>query len=145
VTKALRGTLHAMHAYVPFPADMDIAEPWSVKNLAAGMEARAFARARATFENSLRRFRIAPKRRHLVEELPLEAIPQVVRQTRSSIVVMGAISRSGFKGAFIGNTAERVLDDLSCDLLVVKPQRFVNRVQRARRGMRVATVMPLLS
>ena len=58
--------------------------------------------------------------------------------TRSSIVVMGAISRSGLKAAFIGNTAERVLDDLPCDLLVVKPQRFANRVPRTKRGVRIA-------
>jgi universal stress protein E len=145
VTKALRGTLHAMHAYVPLPADMDMAEPWSVKNLAAGIEARASARARTAFESCLRAARIPPARRHLVELLPLAAIPQVARQTRSSMVVMGAISRSGLKGVFIGNTAERVLDDLTCDLLVAKPQRFVNRVPAARRGMRVAVMMsPIL-
>ena len=141
VAKALRGTLHAMHAYVPLPADMDMAEPWSVKNLAAPIEARASARARTAFERSLRVVRIPPARRHLVEVLPLEAIPQVARRTRSSMVVMGAISRSGLKGAFIGNTAERVLDDLTCDLLVTKPQGFVNRVPLARRGMRVAAMM----
>ncbi len=145
VTRALRGKLHAMHAYVPMPADMDMAEPWSVKNLAAGIEARASARARTAFERSVRAAKIPPARRHLVERLPLEAIPQVARGTRSSIVVMGAISRSGLKGAFIGNSAERVLDDVTCDLLVVKPQRFVNRVPHARRGMRVAAMMPLLS
>ncbi len=144
VAKALRGTLHAMHAYVPMPADMDMAEPWSVKNLAAGIEARASGRARTAFERSVRAAKIPPARRHLVERLPLEAIPQVARGTRSSIVVMGAISRSGLKGAFIGNSAERVLDDVTCDLLVVKPQRFANRVPRARRGIRVAAMMPLL-
>lgn len=69
------------------------------------------------------------------------AIPQVARLTRSSMVVMGAISRSGLKAAFIGNTAERVLDDLPCDLLVVKPQRFTNRVPRTKRGVRIAAMM----
>jgi universal stress protein E len=40
---------------------------------------------------------------------------------RASLVVMGAISRSGLKRIFIGNTAEQVLDSLRCDLLIVKP------------------------
>jgi nucleotide-binding universal stress UspA family protein len=32
------------------------------------------------------------------------------------------MSRSGLKRIFIGNTAERVLDGLQCDVLVVKPK-----------------------
>jgi len=35
-----------------------------------------------------------------------------------------------------------VLDELACDLLVVKPARFANRVQRAGRGVRLATMPP---
>jgi universal stress protein E len=34
---------------------------------------------------------------------------------------MGAVSRKGLARAFIGNTAEEVLDRLGCDLLIVKP------------------------
>ncbi len=33
---------------------------------------------------------------------------------------MGAVSKRTLELLFIGNTAERVLDDLSCDVLVVK-------------------------
>jgi universal stress protein E len=34
---------------------------------------------------------------------------------------MGAVSRTGLKRIFIGNTAEHVLDSLRCDVMVVKP------------------------
>jgi universal stress protein E len=37
---------------------------------------------------------------------------------------MGAISRSGLKGLFLGNTAEDILDRLHCDLVIVKPAGF---------------------
>jgi universal stress protein E len=37
---------------------------------------------------------------------------------------MGAVSRSGLKRLFLGNTAEEVLDKLSCDVLIVKPPGF---------------------
>jgi universal stress protein E len=37
---------------------------------------------------------------------------------------MGAVSRSGLKGLFLGNTAEDVLDRLHCDLVIVKPTGF---------------------
>jgi hypothetical protein len=53
---------------------------------------------------------------------------------------MGAVSRSGLKSLFIGNTAEKVLDLLDCDILVVKPQLFGNRVKRARRGVRLVAL-----
>jgi universal stress protein E len=39
-------------------------------------------------------------------------------------MIMGAISRSGLQRAFIGSTAERVLDRLPCDALIVKPPGF---------------------
>lgn len=55
---------------------------------------------------------------------PVVAIPRVARETGADIVIMGAVSRSGLRRVFIGNTAERVLGDLSCDVLVVKPKRF---------------------
>ena len=139
VTRALRGTLHVTHAYVPMP--MDMPEPPVGKHMTADIEGRALARARAAFEGCLQSTGIPTARRHLVEDRPMLAIPQVARLTRSSMVVMGAISRSGLKAAFIGNTAERVLDDLPCDLLVVKPQRFTNRVPRTKRGVRIAAMM----
>jgi hypothetical protein len=50
-----------------------------------------------------------PIHRILVPEYPIDAIPRVARQARSAIVVLGAISRSGLKRLFIGNTAERLL------------------------------------
>jgi len=49
-------------------------------------------------------------------------------------VVMGALSRSGLKRLFIGNTAEAVLDALPCDVLIVKPGKFETKVERRSRG-----------
>jgi universal stress protein E len=37
---------------------------------------------------------------------------------------MDAVSRSRLKRIVIGNTAERVLDHLPCDVLIVKPLDF---------------------
>jgi universal stress protein E len=38
---------------------------------------------------------------------------------------MGAVSRSALERVFIGGLAEKVLDRLPCDLLIVKPEGFV--------------------
>jgi universal stress protein E len=42
---------------------------------------------------------------------------------------MGSISRSRLKRLFIGATAERTLEKLPCDLLVVKPEWFETPVE----------------
>ena len=55
-----------------------------------------------------------------------------IRFIWSQPVVMGAISRSGLRRLFIGSTAERVLDLLRCDVLVIKPRGFKARVPRRR-------------
>jgi len=41
---------------------------------------------------------------------------------------MGTISRAGIAGLLVGNTAERLLDQLDCSLLTVKPGDFVSPV-----------------
>jgi universal stress protein E len=69
---------------------------------------------------------------------PINAIPAVAGKVGCNLVVMGAVSRTGLKRLLIGNTAERIIDDLNCDVLVVKPRDFVTRVHRRARGMRVS-------
>lgn len=59
---------------------------------------------------------------------PAEVLPQYLDQAQASLLVMGAISRSRLQEFFIGSTAERVLDRLPCDVLVVKPQDFTERL-----------------
>ena len=53
------------------------------------------------------------------------------RRSRTAVVVMGAVSRSAIKRFFVGNAAERTLDRLNCDVLVVKPRGFRSGVERA--------------
>jgi universal stress protein E len=143
VSGALRGKLHAMHAFMPIPPLMMIApaKPTDA-NVAVMLASDARAKAKAAFGRLLASGGIPARRRHLVARPAIEAIPQTARRLRCSIVVMGAVSRSGLGRVFIGNTAERVLDELQCDVLVVKPSRFVNRVGRARRGARIVMSAP---
>lgn len=68
---------------------------------------------------------------------PIEAIEQTAKATRCALVVMGAVSRSGLKRLVIGNTAASVLDHLACDLLIVKPKDFVERVRHSGHGARL--------
>lgn len=51
-------------------------------------------------------------------------LPATAEQLSASAVVMGAVSRSRLDRVLIGNTAERVMDKLDCDVLVIKPQKM---------------------
>jgi universal stress protein E len=48
-----------------------------------------------------------------------------VDETGADVVVIGAVSRSGLKRIALGSTAERVLDFVPSDLLIVKPARQI--------------------
>jgi universal stress protein E len=141
--RALRGSLHAVHAFVPIPTDATRAELLN-EHASQKLEARARVNARARLDAALGKVRLGSGQRHLASEHPANAIPRLARKIRSDIVVMGAVSRSGLRRLLIGNTAERIVDDLTCDVLVVKPREFVSRVKRTRRGMQfVTSPMPL--
>ena len=49
-----------------------------------------------------------------------ELLPAFARTHGADVVVMGALARWGLKRAMLGSTAERVLDHLHCDILLVR-------------------------
>lgn len=53
-----------------------------------------------------------------------EELPRAADELNASVVVMGAVARNRWKRLFIGATAERTLEHLPCDLLIVKPDWF---------------------
>ena len=56
-----------------------------------------------------------------MRQLELDLTDNLLTDIGADLVVMGAVSRSGLKRLALGSTAERVLDFLPCDVLVVKP------------------------
>jgi universal stress protein E len=57
-------------------------------------------------------------------------LPLATKAWKATLLVMGAVSRSALKRAFIGHTAERVIDAVNCDVLIVKPRSFKTSVNR---------------
>lgn len=58
---------------------------------------------------------------HFLPGLPEEVLPAFVEQQGIDLLLMGAISRSKFKQLLLGHTAERLMERLPCDLLILKP------------------------
>jgi universal stress protein E len=59
---------------------------------------------------------------HIIEGAPERAIPRFVQETNSQLLVLGTVGRTGISGLFIGNTSEKILAELSCEILALKPR-----------------------
>ncbi|MCX8961396.1 universal stress protein UspE [Erwinia psidii] len=74
-------------------------------------------------------FSIDEKFTHVEKGLPEEVIPDLAAELDAGVVVLGTIGRTGLSAAFLGNTAEQVIDHLRCDLLAIKPDGFTSPVK----------------
>jgi universal stress protein E len=108
---------HCLHCHAPLPPSMLfdaqlVAEyPEYLKNTS---EQRHLA-----FDQLLTQYPQIQPYSHLIEGYPEEVIPHFVRNESIDLLLMGAVSRSHLDETLIGNTAERVLEQVDCDLLVL--------------------------
>jgi len=138
---AFDGQVHAVHAYLlatPFTSGV-LMEPVP---LPVNVAEQHLAEVRKAFEQLVKPFALGPKRAHLRAGNASVEIPALAEEIGAGVVVMGAVSRSGLKRLFIGSTAERVIDHLPCDVLVIKPEGFKTPVPR-RPGYRPVVLPPL--
>ena len=68
--------------------------------------------------------KVPASRMRIVEGRPEKELPRLVDELEIDLLITGGISRSRIEQVFIGGTAERLLDRIRCDLLVVKPPGF---------------------
>lgn len=59
----------------------------------------------------------------LLEGFAEEVIPNFIKQHNISLMIMGAVARGSLDNLLIGHTAERVLESIECDLLVIHPKQ----------------------
>lgn len=145
VARRLNGKFELMHANYPAVLTFSSGDPAMD---AAALQLRydeAKRLGRLDFEMFARSQRVPKTHCHVHDGPPAVGIPRVARQVSADVVVMGAVSRSALKRVFIGNTAERVLESLPCDVLVVKMPRAEKAVANRSRGMRIVAQPPVLS
>jgi universal stress protein E len=105
---------------VPMPAPREIQQ-------------RYLSRVEAALGTLARRHGLPAAARKITPGIPADLIPRFARELRANLLVMGAVSRSGLDRLFVGNTAERIIDQAPCDLLIVKPRAFRSSVPARRR------------
>ena len=123
---SLNGEVHAFHA---FDVAAAIAVSTDAMSMPIALPLNELADAvRAEHSDAVaqlcKQHDVPPERAHVHQGGTRQLLLTLTEQLRADAVVMGAVSRSGLKGLFLGNTAEDVLDRLHCDLIIVKPDGF---------------------
>lgn len=63
---------------------------------------------------------------HLEHGRPSQIVVDLVEDQDIDLLVLGTVARSGIPGLLMGNTAERILDQVRCSTITVKPPGFVS-------------------
>jgi universal stress protein E len=137
--RLFNGHLHMFHAYMPLvPVQtLPMASTAALIVMAPDLEPLHQQQVEGAIDRLARSARIPKAHRHLQLGHVAPELSALAKQIHAGIVVMGAVSRSGIQRFLIGNTAEKVLDDMPCDVLVVKPAGFKSKVPVNKASMRV--------
>jgi len=73
-------------------------------------------------EDLARRVDVPRAQVHTADSPPAKLIPRIAKKLGVDVVVIGTVARDGVAGAVVGNTAEKVLDSLAEDVLVITSQ-----------------------
>jgi universal stress protein E len=126
VAEDVGGEVHAFHSYDP-----RIAVATATANAYIPVSLPFDEIEQQMHEDHKKRFneitqfhKIEDSNAHLVAGLTHEELPSIANELKADVVVMGAVARNRWKRLFIGATAERTLEDLPCDLLIIKPDWF---------------------
>jgi len=128
MAKSLDTTAHAIHCYDPIAYQL-----WTDIGIGmgAGMGPADFTMGQdnydkyieqlkkdnqKTFEEAVGEVEFPTDNLHLEEGYPEQVLPAVVTQEKIDLLVMGTTYHSGL----IGSTVEKILDEVSCDIMAVR-------------------------
>lgn len=125
-----KGEFHVVHAWMLFGESLLRAgghpQRADVEGELRTLRAKHLSQLEELLEEA--RAKTEPDRVHLIKGNPEEVIPDLVAKTKTDVLVMGTVSRKGISRLLIGNTAEKILGQVDCSVLTVKPDGFVSPV-----------------
>lgn len=95
-------------------ADLDIINPRKLAKQARERNSSFVKTLLATYD-------IPASRMHMPIGKVGQAVTGIAKKLNTDLLVMGTTARKGVKGLVIGNSAERVLTNATCDILALKP------------------------
>lgn len=85
---------------------------------------------RESFDAFAARHGVADERKHFLDGPAADAIADLAQFADVDVVAIGTVYREGLERLIVGSSAERILQHLHCDVLVIKPAEFVHALAR---------------
>jgi universal stress protein E len=126
VAKAMHGDVHLLHTYERLSGIGKAAnrEFKPIKLPIDKIDARIKAEHRKALDALAADCGIDAEHTHQLPGRTHEILPAFSRTHNAGLVVMGALARWGISRMLIGSTAERVIDHLPCDVLIVRLSEY---------------------
>lgn len=115
--KNLNARLHVVHCIEPAPEGIDAT---STNSTLRKIEDAVREQLAGTDQRTLP-FGV---RVYVKQQAPDEGILSVVAEASADLVMLGTSSKTGVSGLLPGSTVERLLPELSCSVLAIKPEGF---------------------
>lgn len=133
LTFVAKGTsLHLVSVY-PSPIFAEIHPDSKIQGMTSEIK-QFYIKARDTFEKE--HPRLDKENIHLLAGAADVEIPKLAQELDASVCVIGNMGRTGASGVMMGNTAEAILDDLDCDLLIIKPDSITEQLEELMKQIR---------
>jgi universal stress protein E len=137
VTQQLGGRIAVVHAYERFENAVPGVLRRPLRAQRPSAEARRFVTATTELVTKLAaKYGVSAAQCAVREGEATDVIAGEADRLSADVLVMGAVSRSLLAHPVIGNTAERVIDRVECDVYVVKPAGFGARARTSGRRTR---------
>lgn len=131
LAQALQVELHVVHC-VPNAV-------YPLGEVTSAQRQRMHRRVHSQLQRVVKKGGVTARGLHVLDGSVIDGVPALARELPAQVIAMGIISRRWLKHFVIGDTAESVIRDAPCDLLLIKPDNFRIRLGRSRKQ---AIVLP---
>ena len=129
-SESLSASAHVAHCYESLELQMwqNIGIDSSAYGIGSGLTAEEYqnykeqldSRQTERFEKMIEASGFSEENKHLESGTAVEMLPELVNRNNIDLLVMGTTYRTGL----LGSTVEKILDNVNCDILAVKPDGF---------------------
>lgn len=134
------GSVHLGHCFagLPLPNGLD---GWSSGSEFTQLYEQLRSRQQQSFTALADALGVATELRHSLIGEPSSEMPALAGRIQASILVVGSSYRQGLNRWLLGSTAEGILDSAQCDVMVVKPEDFLDALA-SHYGLADASELP---
>jgi universal stress protein E len=132
LASSVHGDARAVHVFDPIPL-FAVTLPGTAEGIGTGWASAEYVETfrsahQHSFNELIAEFPAFAGHADFLEGAPPVALPDYVAEKDIDVMVLGAVARSGWQRLLVGSTAERLLDRLPCDVLVVKPRKLMEQL-----------------